>query len=196
MPSSEPNYRGIHLDAIAIKVLAHPLRSRLLSRLRTGGPATATELADVLHTNTGATSYHLRRLESVGLVLDTGEGEGRRRLWRAATDFHEWRNSEFRDDEDAATAAGWLERDYLRQFTARAESWYDVANEWPDVWLDALGLSDTFVTVTPAQLQELRDTLTTLVRQYRHRGDDDPAARRVYLFTFAAPFEADRPPTP
>ena len=65
----------IQLDAEAVRVLAHPLRSRLLSALRLHGPATATELADRLDTNTGATSYHLRKLESVGLV----EGHRRRR---------------------------------------------------------------------------------------------------------------------
>ncbi|WP_197429671.1 ArsR/SmtB family transcription factor, partial [Auraticoccus cholistanensis] len=76
---------GFRLDASSLRVLAHPLRSRLLSALRTGGPATATDLASRLGTNTGATSYHLRKLESVGLVVDTEEGEGRRRLWRAST---------------------------------------------------------------------------------------------------------------
>ena len=90
---SEREYLGIRLDAQAVKVLAHPLRSRLLSRLRTAGPATATGLAAALNTNTGATSYHLRKLETVGLVTDTGEGEGKRRLWRASTDFHSWTNS-------------------------------------------------------------------------------------------------------
>ena len=64
-------------------MLAHPLRSRLLAQLRLHGPATATDLADVLDTNTGATSYHLRKLESVGLVTDTGTGEGKRRVWEA-----------------------------------------------------------------------------------------------------------------
>ena len=36
---------GLRLDAAALKVLAHPLRSRLLSALRVDGPATATDLA-------------------------------------------------------------------------------------------------------------------------------------------------------
>ena len=57
------------------------------------GSATATELAAELSTNTGATSYHLRKLESVGLVTDTGEGEGKRRLWRASTQYHSWTNA-------------------------------------------------------------------------------------------------------
>ena len=68
----------------AVHVLAHPLRTRLLGLLRTAGPSTATALAAKLGTNSGATSYHLRRLESVGLVTDTGTGKGKERVWAAS----------------------------------------------------------------------------------------------------------------
>ena len=61
--TSDSDLTGVRLDASALRVLAHPLRSRLLSALRRGGPATATELAKTLGTNSGATSYHLRKLE-------------------------------------------------------------------------------------------------------------------------------------
>ena len=118
---------GIRLDATSLRVLAHPLRSRLLSQLRIGGPATATDLAAELGTNSGATSYHLRKLESVGLVADTGEGEGKRRLWRAATDFHSYYPSDFVGDEDSETALNWLARDYVRHFSEQAERWVDVS---------------------------------------------------------------------
>ena len=67
----------------ALRTLAHPLRSRILAELRVHGQATASDLARALATHTGATSYHLRKLEEVGLVEDTGEGAGRRRVWRA-----------------------------------------------------------------------------------------------------------------
>jgi DNA-binding transcriptional ArsR family regulator len=79
----------IRLDAAALRVLAHPLRSRLLSHLRLHGPATATDLAERLSTNTGATSYHLRKLEEVGLVSDTDTGVGKRRVWEATSYGHE-----------------------------------------------------------------------------------------------------------
>src|SRR4051812_17674544 len=72
-PTQIGDLTGLRLDAAALKVLAHPLRSRLLSALRIDGPATATDLAARLSTNSGATSYHLRKLESVGLVSDSGE---------------------------------------------------------------------------------------------------------------------------
>lgn len=194
--SSSEEFTGLRLDARAVKVLAHPLRSRLLSRLRLAGPATATELAAVLSTNTGATSYHLRKLEGVGLVTDTGEGEGKRRLWRAATQFHSFMPSAFRDDDDAAAAVGWLQRDYLRQMAAGAERWLDVADSWPAAWADALGLDDSYVTVDLEQLQQLRADLAALVQRYRTVGEGEPSARRVHVYTLLRPslLEAD-PPT-
>ena len=88
------------LDPTALKVLAHPLRSRLLGELRLNGPATATTLANVLGTNTGATSYHLRKLASVGLVEETGEGKGRERWWRPTHEMHSWFTSDLDEDPD------------------------------------------------------------------------------------------------
>ena len=193
---SEKTFTGVTLDAQAVRVLAHPLRSRLLSRLRTAGPATATDLAAVLSTNTGATSYHLRKLEAVGLVTDTGEGEGKRRLWRASTDYHSWTNSAFRDDEDTATALDWLQRDYVRQLAQKAERWLDAAPNWPAEWVDVFGLNDTFVTVTPEQMHELNSRLDALLAEYRTLGEGDPRARRASVSTFSRPMDLDVVPEP
>ena len=193
MGDPDEQYTGIHLDERAIRVLAHPLRSRLLSRLRTDGPATATELAGELATNTGATSYHLRALEAVGLVTDTGEGAGKRRLWRATTQYHSWTNSDFAGDDDTRTALDWLQRNYIRQFAERAEHWLDAVDAWPAEWVDALGLSDAFVTVTPEQLVQLNRELDTLIARYRTLGEDDPRARRVHLSLYANPADLTPP---
>jgi DNA-binding transcriptional ArsR family regulator len=157
------------------------------------GPATATELAAELSTNTGATSYHLRALESVGLVADTGEGVGKRRVWRATTQYHSWTNSAFRDDDDTRTALEWLQRNYVRQFAERAERWLDAADGWPADWVDRLGLSDALITVTPEQLAAFDAELDELVARYRLLGDGDPRARRVHLSHFARPVELDPP---
>ena len=70
----------------AWRLLAHPLRSRILAHLRLHGGATAAELARALGTNTGATSYHVRVLESAGLVEDTGLGNAKTRVWAIADD--------------------------------------------------------------------------------------------------------------
>jgi DNA-binding transcriptional ArsR family regulator len=80
-----PDPPRVHLDRAALRMLAHPLRSRLLAELRQYGAATATSLAARLQTNSGATSYHLRKLAEVGVVEDNGEGTGRARIWTAST---------------------------------------------------------------------------------------------------------------
>ncbi len=53
--------------------------------LRLEGPATATQLAQQLKLNTGATSYHLRQLAEHGFIEEDHErGDARDRWWRAA----------------------------------------------------------------------------------------------------------------
>ena len=191
--SNDPGLTGLRLDAAALRVLAHPLRSRLLSALRRGGPATATELAKTLGTNSGATSYHLRKLESVGLVADTGEGEGKRRLWRAATDFHQWDASDFVGDEDSETALNWLVRDYVRQLGQQFERWLDVEGSWPVEWRDAAGMSDTFVIATPEQAETLQAELDTVLAKYRHVGEGQTDAKRLTAYTVILPMDLDTP---
>jgi DNA-binding transcriptional ArsR family regulator len=185
---------GIRLDQASLKVLAHPLRSRLLSALRRGGPATATDLATALGTNSGATSYHLRKLESVGLVADTGEGEGKRRLWRAATESHQFEPSDFAGDEDSETALNWLVRDYTRHFAEQFEKWLDVEAAWPLEWRDAAGMNDSYVIATPAQLQEMKAEIDQVVTRYRRVGQGNPAARRLAVYNVTYPLDLDRIP--
>lgn len=198
MPPSEPTMNagltGLRLDAEALKTLAHPLRSRLLSALRVGGPATATDLATALATNSGATSYHLRRLESVGLVSDTGEGEGKRRLWQAATESHQWEDSDFVGDEDAETALSWLQRDYSRHLAERYERWLDAHEAWPIEWRDVLGMNDSYVIATHEQLAALNAELDAVVARYRRVGQGNPAARRVAVYAVTYPIDLDSVP--
>ena len=193
-PQVSAGMTGIRLDAASLKVLAHPLRSRLLSRLRVGGPATATDLASALGTNSGATSYHLRKLESVGLVSDTGEGEGKRRLWQAATESHQFEPSDFVGDEDSETALNWLVRDYTRHFSEQFERWLDVEAAWPVEWRDAVGMNDSFIVATAAQVEELKAELDELIARYRRVGQGNPNARRLAVYTATYPLDLDRVP--
>jgi DNA-binding transcriptional ArsR family regulator len=192
--SHEPGLSSLRLDAPSLKVLAHPLRSRLLSSLRVGGPATATDLAASLGTNSGATSYHLRKLESVGLVADTGEGEGKRRLWRTATESHQFEPSDFAGDEDSETALNWLVRDYTRHFAEQFERWLDVEAAWPVAWRDAAGMNDSYVIATPAQLREMTAEISAVIDSYRRVGQGNPAARRLAVYSVVYPLDLDRIP--
>jgi predicted ArsR family transcriptional regulator len=183
----------VRLDAKALRALAHPLRSRMLSRLRLHGPATATELAEALDTNSGATSYHLRRLEEVGLVTDTGTGTGKRRVWKASSRGHDWEPSDFAGDPEAEASLAWLARHYHSTLTDRVERWAELSPAWPAEWRDTLGSGDDGVTVTADQARAMWEELHAVVHRYRDAGAGDPAAIRVLVWTHVLPLD-DRPP--
>lgn len=186
----------VHLDSAALAMLAHPLRSRLLDELRLSGPATATTLAAVLHTNSGATSYHLRKLAEVALVVEQdtgGKATGRRRLWSASTESRprDEGPSGDTDDPDARAALAWLARDYLHLFSDRTEQWLDTQDRWPAEWRGQVGLSDYLVQVTAGQLSALRGDLAEVLERYRRIGAGNPDAKRVSVYL--CPLPVDRP---
>lgn len=165
MTETNPPVSSIRLTAEAIKVLAHPLRSRLLGELRTNGPSTATALAAHLDTNTGATSYHLRKLASVGLVEETGEGRGRERWWRPATHMHEWDDDVTEGDPDAKASAGWLREHYVRTFVEAADRWLANHDAWPIEWRRLAGSSDYTLSLTTVELESLMKELWAVIQR-------------------------------
>jgi DNA-binding transcriptional ArsR family regulator len=175
-------YTTLRLDRRALRLLAHPLRSRLLTALRSAGPATATALAQSLDTNTGATSYHLRKLASVGLVEETDEGRGRERWWRASTSSHGWTERDVAGDPDAEAASDWLKRHYFQEYADRYERWLDQASGWPIDWRAAAESGDTLLQVSPARLSELHTDLIALMDRYLEPPSDDPDARPVAVY--------------
>lgn len=185
-------------DRSALRTLAHPLRSRLLAELRVHGQATATDLAAALDTHTGATSYHLRKLEEVGLVEDTGTGTGRRRVWRAVAEQDPTLTGVAQPDdepldEDDAHAAEWLALDYLAHFEDRARGWVTRQRGWEPVWQELCGLEDHTVQVTAEQLAALKAELDEVLQRYRRVGQGNPQAKRVVVYS--CPLPVDHRPT-
>ncbi len=182
--------RVVHLDGRQIRVLAHPLRSRLVGRLRMDGPATATQLAAGLGTNTGATSYHLRKLAEAGLVTEeSGAGSGRERYWRAAHDASSWQPGAFAGDADALAAADWLTSFQADSLGDRISAWQRRAGEESADWRDAAGVSDQFLRLDAAQLHALRHELDEVVERYRRDTAEAPApdARSVVVYVAGLP---------
>jgi predicted ArsR family transcriptional regulator len=182
--------RHVHLDAAQIRVLAHPLRARLLAQLRYESPATATRLAEALGTNTGATSYHLRRLADVGLVQEEqGAGHGRERWWRSAHDVSVWHRDEYAGDPDAMAAADWLNSYSARNLAARVEAWHRAAPTEPAEWRAAADFSDYLLTLSAQQLVALTKELDAVIERHRRETDAAPApdARQVLLYLYSLP---------
>ncbi len=181
----------LRLDPRGLKVLAHPLRSRLLTALREHGPATATALAERLATNTGATSYHLRKLASVGLVEETDDGRGRERWWRAATEMHGWTERDVAGDPDAEAAADWLRRYYLAMFVERYGAWLDAHAGWSLAWQDVAGSSDYALRISPTRLAVFEAEVEALFERFRAEppAPDDAEAEIVQLYVYAFPLD-------
>ncbi len=173
-------------------MLAHPLRARLLSRLRRRGPATATTLAKALDTNTGATSYHLRQLAAVGLVEETGEGKGRERWWRPAHEMHSWSLSSVVDDPDSRAASNWLSGYALRLFMERAERWARTRDTEPVEWQDTAGASDFLLHMNATGLHDLHQDLYAVIERHR-AAQPGPGARSLVLFLHAFPDDEKTP---
>lgn len=190
MSSPAPS-RRVHLDSAQLRVLAHPLRSRLLSALRAFGPATATELAQRLQTNSGATSYHLRQLADVGLIEEQPEeAGGRRRCWRAAHDMTSYRESAFEGDADDRAAVDWLTGHHIRLVQRWTEDWLESRREWSTEWRDAADQSDYEFALTSEGLAALNRDLHAVVEQHRAQADSAaPGAEKcaVVLQSFPMP---------
>jgi DNA-binding transcriptional ArsR family regulator len=177
-------------DPAALKALGHPLRQEILRQLHRGGPATATSLADALGENTGATSYHLRRLAEHGFIEDVpGRGAGRERWWQARPqDLRFLPRSAMADDARAAfdrlTQIGAAEDDdALARFQRRRDSM--------GRWGDALMFSRGALRLTPDELVSFWEDYLNLLLRYRRddpaeRDDPPPAAARRILVRFLA----------
>ncbi|YAL83948.1 winged helix-turn-helix domain-containing protein [Dermacoccaceae bacterium W4C1] len=177
------------------RVLAHPLRSRILAHLRLHGGSTSAELARALDTHTGATSYHVRVLAEAGLVEDTGLGNAKTRIW-AATDRDGDDGSDLQAqqadpalDGEAAEMDDWLAHDYLDHFARRGHDWVRDRHRFPPVFQDECGLHDDPVLVSEEQLAALRAELDAVLARYRRIGAGTPGARRVAAYTALVPVD-------
>jgi DNA-binding transcriptional ArsR family regulator len=173
------------LDSKQLRVLAHPLRSRLLSALRLDGPATATKLAAAMASNTGATSYHLRQLAAAGLVTEeVGQGQGRERWWRAAHHEHGWDSRDFADDPDDRAAATWLTEYQVRFFTEMIAEWIRDHYAHPPDWRDAAEVSDFGLALPPDRLRALNDELHAVIDRYQREATGEGEQVLVFFAGF------------
>jgi len=179
------------LDGPSLKALAHPLRARLVASLRADGPGTATQLAQRLGENSGATSYHLRVLAEHDFVEDDPDQmpSGRERWWRATHTGTSWQSMDFQDDPDEKAADAWLFGHNARRAIEWIDAWVQRRAQVAPVWLDASDASDYRIRATPERLRALGDELHAVIARHLELADaeaDAPGAEdcRLLLWTF------------
>lgn len=185
--------RDAVLDTAALRVLAHPMRLSFLHYLRDHGPATGRRLAAHFGLDSGAVSYHLRKLATGGLIEeDLERGTRRDRWWRVTRQalYHDPATREG-DDRDADDSGGQQDSraylhstllaysDALRRYTA------DVPH-LSQAWLNVTMTSERSLRLTPDQLTDLKRDLVAVIDRYRDL-PDQPAAQPVSVHIHALP---------
>ncbi|TDD88645.1 ArsR family transcriptional regulator, partial [Actinomadura darangshiensis] len=159
-------------DPGRIKALSHPLRRRILHRLRVDGPATSTTIGEALGAKTGTTSYHLRQLEKYRFIEEIPErSAGRERWWRVAEGPRDVRTPapQALAPEDRPVLTELLrirhaeDMDLLRRLPGE----YERDRAW------AL-LSRGFAHMTEEGLAEFFEAYIRLLHEHAHRREDAP----------------------
>jgi predicted ArsR family transcriptional regulator len=162
--SEHETAKAIELNPTSLKALVHPLRIGMLGILRADGPATSSELARKLETNSGATSYHLRQLERHGFVVEVpGMGTTRQRFWQAAHEYSILERSRMNEDADAVILIDEVMRLGSRLREAEVAEWIGSQDDWGTEWTDASANDDYLLQVSPDELSELVDGIRSLI---------------------------------
>jgi DNA-binding transcriptional ArsR family regulator len=178
----------IVLDAATLRVLAHPMRLTLLEHLRQRGPATARQLAAQYEIDSGAASYHLRRLADGGLIEeDLALGTRRDRWWRARhrTSVHRPADSGPDEREDSRAYLHAVVLAYSEQLRRLAYT----APLLPDGWYEASMFSNYTLHLTPDELNQAKSELAAVIEKYRDRDDGAgvPVALQLHAFPLLEP---------
>ncbi|MFF2850910.1 ArsR/SmtB family transcription factor [Streptomyces sp. NPDC058001] len=178
----------ITLHTAALRVLAHPTRLALLNRLREHGPATVRRLADHFDLDSGAASYHLRRLAAGGLIEeDTARGNRRDRWWRARhrTSWHDPARTDPADPTDAADSRAYVQAVAMAHGEALRRVAAETVPVMADDWFAVSAFADHTLRLTPAELGRMKTELLAVVDRYREReasGDAEPVTVRVQAY--------------
>jgi len=172
-------------DVEELRALAHPMRQRILRRLRQTGPATSTTLARDLGENSGIMSYHLRLLAEHNFVHEvTGRGQGRERWWEVSAQ-HVWIPREGLSIEAQAEVSGLqpggLTED-LEGF-ARFRAARQAMGEWGrGTW----AVQRARLTLTREQAIQLIADQQELISRYQREAAAAPAGARTVVLGFLA----------
>jgi DNA-binding transcriptional ArsR family regulator len=159
-------------SAAGLRALSHPTRLKMLMLLRLEGPATATQLAQQLRLNTGATSYHLRQLAEHGFIVEDHErGDARDRWWKAA---HESTRTGLRarTEDEAEDVDAYLHTVAL-MYTETLMQAVEERSFLPRAWQEASTTSDWHLRLTPERAEQLVDTLAQLIEEWHEAGEGE-----------------------
>ncbi len=189
---SDPSQDRRVTDPADLKAVAHPLRVRLLAQLREQGPATATELARRLDTESGSTSYHLRVLAKHGFIAESpdtppGRRHARERRWAAVHRTTGWSNTQLAVTAEGREAAALMRRRQVEVLISDVELFEAEQDQLEPAWVEAAGIGDLKVRLTLGALSELWDRFYAHLEELGARDADLPTAVPVSIVVAGFP---------
>jgi DNA-binding transcriptional ArsR family regulator len=178
-------------DPLAMRALAHDTRLRLLGELRAKGPSNVRALSEVVSEPPNRVSYHLRTLAKYGFVAPAPEraADGRESWWRALHRRTVWDPAAVAERPELEAASAALERQVLRRWYAKLSAYQEREAALDRAWVAAAVRTDAALTLTVAELAELRDELAALVARWERRsgpGREDAASVTLLVNAFRA----------
>ena len=173
-------------ERAVLRALGSPVRQSILDRLARGR-ATSADLARELDSNTGVTSYHLRKLAKVGLV-ELDEERGRSRFWKRSDADVRFRDPHQSVDRRAARS---VVDARLSGLATAVEAYVDRTDLEPE-WREAALFSQSSLELRADELADFAQAYLTLLRRWsRRRPTGRARARAVRLELFAFPHDHD-----
>jgi hypothetical protein len=130
-------------------------------------------------------SHHLKVLAEAGLVAEAPElaRDRRERWWRPATTGFSWTSSDFADDPVAASAEAAAAHQTLQRQFERARDWLATPVDDPASrnWSDAAYATQTWLTLSPEELQQVAEDVQAVFTRWHDRTVDDGVERRTVL---------------
>jgi DNA-binding transcriptional ArsR family regulator len=174
-------------DPKVIRALAHPARMAILRHLE-GGPATATECAEVVAESPSACSYHLRQLADYGFIDPVESDDGRERRWRAAVGGYGV-PKDAQDRPEILAALRPLTRRWFEDNQRVVGEFLAAEPKFEPEWRKAATFQQTNPYVTPEELIRLGEQIQDLLKPYQER-ERPEGAERVYATFVAVPWPA------
>ncbi|GAA1673727.1 helix-turn-helix domain-containing protein [Nonomuraea maheshkhaliensis] len=179
-------------DPATMRAFAHPVRLALHELLMRAGATTAADAAREVGISQALASYHLRQLARYGFVEQAEARDERERPWKATSLTQEWPDAG--TDHETSAARGLLEQVMAERAMGRLAEWHERRADEPDAWRNAGGIGNSYLYVTPDELNALdeavRHLLEPLMARIADPSERPEGARPVVLTTLTIPLPA------
>jgi DNA-binding transcriptional ArsR family regulator len=148
-------------------------------------------LAEAAQERVGNVSHHIKVLADAGLIEEAPElaKDRRERWWRLIAQNTSWSTADVAGDPIAELVAGAAEQQNLAHQVGRLQRWYAQRDEYSEAWIRAAFSTNTWVCVSPEELEELSNRILALLDEYPVTPERtaDPARHLTYIFAHGFP---------